>query len=272
MRKDPTEFRERFKKWKSGEKVYEVGLPKYEGGKDGSIFSKLKSIPVNLIRQTLYKNVSPLGGYSIKRNIQDFGDYDPYDVSIDDIEADPYVSNEIWAEYLNIPYDKRHETGKQKKIVDSIYKPTNSKENIKYRAIKLDMPHKDRLIEDTDDLPIGKSKNSDIFEDYNLGVHTVGRGVDKDKGEYRSYYDRWDLNPFNGKYEGVRIPKLEKVKDVTMGIGTPLEIYDRLYLNDYYNVKPKDVAPKKGDYYGGWLPEITIYPSRKKYWWDDYRQ
>ena len=34
MRKDPTEFRERFKKWQSGEKVYEAGLPKFEGGKE----------------------------------------------------------------------------------------------------------------------------------------------------------------------------------------------------------------------------------------------
>ena len=34
MRKDPTEFRERFKKWQSGEKVYEAGLPKCEDGKE----------------------------------------------------------------------------------------------------------------------------------------------------------------------------------------------------------------------------------------------
>lgn len=32
MRKDPTEFRKRFKKWQGGEKVYEAGLPKYEDG------------------------------------------------------------------------------------------------------------------------------------------------------------------------------------------------------------------------------------------------
>lgn len=32
MRKDPTEFRERFAKWKAGEKVYDNGLPKFEGG------------------------------------------------------------------------------------------------------------------------------------------------------------------------------------------------------------------------------------------------
>ena len=34
MRKDPTEFRERFKKWQSGEKVYEGGLPRFEEGTD----------------------------------------------------------------------------------------------------------------------------------------------------------------------------------------------------------------------------------------------
>lgn len=32
MRKDPTEFRERFQRWKEGEQVYEAGLPKYADG------------------------------------------------------------------------------------------------------------------------------------------------------------------------------------------------------------------------------------------------
>lgn len=36
MRKDPTEFRERFAKWKAGDKVYEAGLPKYNSGKEGA--------------------------------------------------------------------------------------------------------------------------------------------------------------------------------------------------------------------------------------------
>lgn len=35
MRKDPKEFRERFKRWKNGEKVYENGLPSYQKGKGG---------------------------------------------------------------------------------------------------------------------------------------------------------------------------------------------------------------------------------------------
>lgn len=33
MKKDPTEFRQRFAQWKNGEKPYENGLPKYAGGK-----------------------------------------------------------------------------------------------------------------------------------------------------------------------------------------------------------------------------------------------
>lgn len=42
MRKDPTEFRERFKRWKSGEKVYEAGkvLPTYDDGKNGTTVSQ----------------------------------------------------------------------------------------------------------------------------------------------------------------------------------------------------------------------------------------
>lgn len=34
MLKDPTQFRERFKRWKAGEQVYDKGLPKFEGGKN----------------------------------------------------------------------------------------------------------------------------------------------------------------------------------------------------------------------------------------------
>lgn len=34
MRRDPTEFRQRFLKWKAGEHPYEAGLPRYEKGKD----------------------------------------------------------------------------------------------------------------------------------------------------------------------------------------------------------------------------------------------
>jgi hypothetical protein len=38
-----------------------------------------------------------------------------------------------------------------------------------------------------------------------------------------------------------------------MGIGNPIEFYDRVYLNDYYGV---DNTPPSGVYYGGYLPEV----------------
>lgn len=34
MKKDPTQFRQRFQRWKNGEQVYDAGLPKYEEGKE----------------------------------------------------------------------------------------------------------------------------------------------------------------------------------------------------------------------------------------------
>ena len=46
------------------------------------------------------------------------------------------------------------------------------------------------------------SKNTlskDLFG-YNMGTSTVGRGIDKNKGEYISYYDKWDINPLHGDY------------------------------------------------------------------------
>ena len=35
MRKDPTEFRKRFQRWKQGDIVYEAGLPKFADGTEG---------------------------------------------------------------------------------------------------------------------------------------------------------------------------------------------------------------------------------------------
>lgn len=83
-----------------------------------------------------------------------------------------------------------------------------------------------------------------------LGNATVGYGVDPEKGEYISYYDDWDINMSGtpntkdtvGKYFG----------------GKPFELYDRLYLDEYYKINTK---PDKGVYYGGYLPEIIIFDN-----------
>jgi hypothetical protein len=46
-------------------------------------------------------------------------------------------------------------------------------------------------------------------------------------------------------------------KDQSFGIGKPIELYDRLYLDDYYGIGDK----------GGhstWLPEVTVTPNEYK--------
>ena len=75
---------------------------------------------------------------------------------------------------------------------------------------------------------------------------TIGRGRDN-KGEYVSYYDLWDISPY-------RISN----KDQSFGIGKPFEIYDRIYLDDFYGVP--------GKYKGGnYIPEIIVTGKRKKH-------
>ena len=39
----------------------------------------------------------------------------------------------------------------------------------------------------------------------------------------------------------------------------PFEIYDRIYLDDYYGINS---APNKDDYYGGYFPELEIKPEK----------
>ena len=76
----------------------------------------------------------------------------------------------------------------------------------------------------------------------------LGRGYDE-KGDYISYYDKFDLNPFTDKYYGTPIPFLKNMEDATFGIGKPVHLYDRLYLDDYYGV------PHTGSFY---LPEVEV--------------
>ena len=86
-----------------------------------------------------------------------------------------------------------------------------------------------------------------------FGNYTVGKGLDPSRGEYRSYYDLWDIAP----------TKERGAADQSMGIGKPIPFYDRVYLNDYYGISPESAAPDEGDYYGGWLQDITVMPEDK---------
>ena len=80
-----------------------------------------------------------------------------------------------------------------------------------------------------------------------LGEHTIGKGIDK-RGEYISYYDKYDLDLSNNQNG-----------DSTLGIGKPFNVYDRIYLDDYYEVPNLTHAT--------YLPEVTVLGSKKHAKW-----
>jgi len=218
------------------------------------------------IRGRLYRTINPTSGYNLKLQAKefakndsiDYGDIDENKYGVKYIDFDTYtgapgnlnVIDDIWANYLQIPINRRRFNTRLQK---SKYGPNLGKENTAYYKLPLNEYEKELLIDDTNNLKLNSNKNSNILDHYNLAKHTVGRGFDE-KGEYRSYYDKWDLNPFNGKYEGTKIPGLDKLGDASFGIGKPVNIYDRIYLDDYYGVK----QPTHGVY----LPEVTVRGKR----------
>jgi len=83
-----------------------------------------------------------------------------------------------------------------------------------------------------------------------LGTATTGVGEDE-KGIYLSYYDNWDLNPYHGNFAdsdnsfeatndklGRAILGNEKENVATKKIGTPTQVYGRIYF-DKKTGKPK---------------------------------
>ena len=187
----------------------------------------------------------------------------------------PYIPemDALFAEYLNIPKNKRRDVSFSRGLSDSEYKPTKNSRDITYKAFnRIYREDQKALIDrvfkgidreegflgmypvETKPLQIGENSNSKILSTYGLGTHTIGRGLDPTEGEYVSYYDLWDLAPI-GSSGG---------KDQSLGIGKPINIYDRIYLDDYYHVDwGKSSVPQKGDYYGGYLPELTVIGNKK---------
>lgn len=102
-------------------------------------------------------------------------------------------------------------------------------------------------------ISLGKSGSNALLQLPILGNSTIGAGIDDKKGPYLSYYDDWDIE-LSGASNG---------KDVVSRFigGQPFSIYDRIYLDDYYGV---DSSVQPGDYYGGYLPEVTVKPLKRK--------
>lgn len=279
MKRDVNAFRERFNRWKQGDKVYESGrpLPAYEGGKDvrpvttggagyipdvnlvdaatNAVFDyAFGNLPTDTIRQRLYNNIKPLGYSSaitrarkavVKNESGDRGsvlEFIPITTS-EDVRT--YRDN-IFAEYLQIPKDKRRGI-KSYQIVPSQYRPTKGDQSDN-QYFKIDENTAKWGIWDNVYRGVYKHKEGQLNINQNavrpalygvLGKHTVGRGHD-DRGEYMSYADVWDLAPYGIGGE----------QDQSNGIGKPVHVYDRKYLDDYFEVSQPTHAT--------WLPEITV--------------
>ena len=143
--------------------------------------------------------------------------------------------------YLGLPYDTS-------RIHESKYKPKgreNTGEVFYTFDTLLDNMHP--VVEDM--LQSGSDKKQ--YMDPILNIFTAYKDRD-DKGDFISIYDTWDYNP---KVTGG--PKLlNTIIDNATG-GAPFNIYDRIYLDDHYNVPEEH----KGGHY---IQPIIVTPKNNK--------
>lgn len=224
-------------------------------------------IPIDVVRKRLYDNLYPYGYTSPVTRV--------HNAVVNNRKEPRIVRNipdrdDIFAEYLQIPENERHHLPGTMYVRDSEYAPTiGGTNNIKYRKLDLTDAQKEKIILATNPLNFGENRLSKIKHKFDeakskpreytdtqaaamvlnsyFGEYTLGKGLDPQRGEYRSYYDLWDLSPVS-----------TYGKDETRGIGKPIPFYDRIYLSDYYGVEPQLLLPPKGDYFGKWLPELVV--------------
>lgn len=220
---------------------------------------------INYIRKKLYDNVQPWGYNDIPKRIWNaivLNKTEPYD---DDNEnRQRAIRDDLWATYLQIPYKNRHNIkGGKVTLERSPFKPKGAVEKKDtYRFKQLSDAARQGILAYTGQtsggltidalqyLPLNTNrvvypKDINAYTELEgLGQFTVGRSRDN-KGEYVSYYDSWDLGDTNKPY-----------KDMTLGIGKPFNVYDRIYLDDYYGVPNEHRG-------GNYIPEITVYGNRK---------
>jgi hypothetical protein len=245
-------FARNSRRWKHG-----LGGNLYGGGGFTSLVTTPVLPDVEEIRHRLYNGVNPAGYQYIPERIWD---------ALNKKEANRSIyRDDQWATYLQIPEEERH-SGVEK-LQPARYRPSIGDTSGDVYRLSLNGEDTDVLIQRAQMSGLGLGKNMvDRSLGHYLGDHTVGRGHDK-KGEYISYYDKYDLNPFTGGTPvktGIKgIDKWLQTTtilsniDLSMGIGKPFELYDRIYLDDYYGV-PKEARG------GNFLPEVTVTGKKKK--------
>lgn len=217
------------------------------------------------VRRNLYDYLNPRGyESSISANLSRFENainkipdkQIKQNVILEGKGYDPQL-DDIWATYLNIPKNKRHTNiNKQwnaglptKRVIPSKYKPTKGNQNNKYYTLSnINNEELSALVNEGSKLNYNESALSKALYD-SLHQHTVSKGHDN-KGTYVSFYDLWDVAPIynSSNYQG-------GLSDQSGGIGTPINFYDRIYLDDYYGV-PRN--PRSN-----YIPEIIIKPNEE---------
>ena len=251
-------------------------------------------LPIDIVRQRLYNNL--FQGYdpgitniidNLKRVRKAVVD-NKQEINTNSLSTEQAVKyrqrymDDLFAEYLQIPAKQRRDFFGRNHLENSPYKPRISKDNVNYKRIinryavghsGLHPTDEEKLVnavmkgEHTNAIDaysankgyrqtttnhgpvdLNKSVTSNILSGYGLGTHTISRGHDN-KGEYVSYYDLWDMAPSTLSAGN---------KDESMGIGKPVHVYDRIYLDDFYGV-PNESAG------GNYIPEIIVTGKRKKH-------
>lgn len=201
------------------------------------------------IRQRLYDNIIPYGYHNpIGRAFSALVLNKPSDSEEMPGSGNVDALDELWAEYLQIPQSRRHYDPALKK---SKYKPTKAiNKDASYFALPLDEEERQYIV------------NKALYKDNSglnpeLGRYKIDLGEDEN-GKYASYYDSWDINPFRGTTAvGGAVSRflgLDKIEDVSMGIGKPVEVYDRIYFNDFGQAEPSIQVT---------LPEIVVTGKKK---------
>ncbi len=207
---------------------------------------------LDYIRGRLYKNIQPIGYSSpltriVDAVIKDENEHDNYN----DVQPYSHTLDDLWAEYLQIPKEKR----RYNKITDN----GDGSFSVPYSSMQ------DILMSVNSDHPLKVGESSTSLNTL-LGRYHVRRGYD-DKGDYLEYYDpAWDVNPYSNTaledYGGSENSKILKkifgnMDDISFGIGKPFKVKGRYYLNDIYGINEKNN--------GTWLPEVNVFGKSNEY-------
>ena len=283
-RKDPTAFRARFKAYKEGKMPYENGLPKYEDGKAG------------IIQKRLYRNILPMDyDRPVERVFNAVALNKPESKEDHGQEPSSYkTANSLWAEYLGIPKGERlykndidgvttyNENGNTYTELNNPHVIFGDIINSTQGIIRKHATDDEWYWEDSPQVPY--NKKVDNKSNFVLGDFQTWRRIDPKRGEYIDYRDKYDINPYQPTdniygqstyddmkwYDKIASKVVNKYvkkhpdKDASFGIGNPLNIKGKIYLEDIYGAPKGSSAPDKGDYFGGWLPELSIIKYRNK--------